>query len=120
MTGPLLSRYFAGKDSRYLVALAELAIPPLSLLVMLFFLATSSALALLSGPWVALACSLWMVLFLYVISGQIQRRAPLATWLYLASSPFYVAWKIPLYAAMLIRKKSASWIRTARESEKTA
>jgi cellulose synthase/poly-beta-1,6-N-acetylglucosamine synthase-like glycosyltransferase len=120
MTGPLLGRFFACKDSRYLVALAELAIPPLSLLVILFFLATSGALALLSGPWVALACSLWMVLFLYVISGQIQRRAPLATWLYLASSPFYVAWKIPLYAAMLIRKKSASWIRTARESEKTA
>jgi hypothetical protein len=58
---------------------------------------------------------LWAILAFYVISGQIQRKAPLSTWLVLAAAPFYILWKIPLYAAMMLRKKSGAWIRTTRE-----
>jgi cellulose synthase/poly-beta-1,6-N-acetylglucosamine synthase-like glycosyltransferase len=117
MTGPLL-RLFAEKGRiRFLYALLELAVPPLSLLVMLFAFATAGSLLLLKSGWIMFATSFWLILVFYVVSGQIQRRAPLSTWLYLATAPLYVLWKIPLYAAMVLRKKSTAWVRTTRESE---
>lgn len=115
MTGPLLRLFASTGNSRYLYGAAELAIPPLSLLVLFFSLGTLGSL-LLGQPWTGLAASFWIVMVFYVVSGQIQRRAPLSTWLYLATAPLYVIWKIPLYAAMLIRKKSTEWVRTTRES----
>jgi cellulose synthase/poly-beta-1,6-N-acetylglucosamine synthase-like glycosyltransferase len=115
MGPPLLKQFAQTGRIRYLVALAELATPPLSLLVMLFMLGTACSILLLDGPWILAASSWWAILALYVISGQIQRKAPLYTWMVLAASPLYILWKIPLYAAMLIRKKSTDWVRTTRE-----
>ena len=117
MSLPLLKLFLTTGRLRYLHALADLTIPPLSLLVMLFAIGTAVALLLLKGAWLMLAASFWLILFFYVISGQIQRRAPLSTWLYLATAPVYILWKIPLYLGMLFKKKSSSWVRTARESE---
>ena len=118
MTLPLLKLFAATGQTRYLYALAELATPPLSLLVMLFSLATAGTLMLLDGAWLMLAASFWLILVFYVISGQIQRRAQLSTWLYLATAPLYILWKIPLYAGMMLKKKSTAWVRTEREAEK--
>jgi len=115
MAGPLLNLFLKTKDTCYLYALAELATPPLSLLVMLITLATAGSLLMLKGAWIIPVCCFWLILIFYVVSGQIQRRAPLSTWLYLASAPLYVLWKIPLYATMALQKKSTVWIRTARE-----
>jgi len=117
MTLPLLKLFATTGQTRYLYALAELATPPLSLLVMLFALATAGALMLLEGAWLMLATSFWLILVFYVISGQIQRRAPLSTWLYLAAAPLYILWKIPIYVGMILKKKSSTWIRTERESK---
>ena len=116
MTLPLLTLFAKTGNTRYLYALAELATPPLSLLVMLFSLATACTFLVLNGTWLYLAASFWLILVFYVISGQIQRRAPLSTWLYLAAAPLYILWKIPLYATMMVRKKSTDWVRTTRES----
>jgi len=118
MTMPLLKLFSKTGNTRYLYALAELATPPLSLLVMLFSLSTVGALTLLNGEWQIFAASFWFILVFYVISGQIQRRAPLSTWLYLAAAPLYILWKIPLYAGMMVKNKSTAWVRTAREAEK--
>jgi len=118
MTLPLLKLFATTGQTRYLYALAELATPPLSLLVMLFSLATSGSLMLLDGKWLMLAASFWMILVFYVISGQIQRRAPLSTWLYLTAAPLYILWKIPIYIGMILKKKSTAWIRTTRETER--
>ena len=118
MTLPLLKLYAATGQTRYLYALAELATPPLSLLIMLFSLASAGALMLLEGAWLILAASFWLILVFYVISGQIQRQAQLSTWLYLATAPLYILWKIPIYAGMMLKKKSTAWVRTAREAEK--
>ncbi|NTW52117.1 MAG: glycosyltransferase family 2 protein [Chlorobiaceae bacterium] len=115
MAGPLLKLFAKTGRIRYLVALAELATPPLSMLVMLFVLGTAASILLLKGPWLLTVISWWIILVLYVISGQIQRKAPLSTWMVLAAAPLYILWKIPLYAAMLIRKKSTAWVRTTRE-----
>jgi 1,2-diacylglycerol 3-beta-glucosyltransferase len=116
MSGPLLKLFATTGNARYLYALAELATPPLSLLVMLFTAATAGAILALKGVWLMLAASYWLILTFYVISGQIQRKAPLSTWLYLAAAPLYVLWKIPLYIAMALHKKSSTWVRTTRES----
>jgi len=117
MSAPLFRLFATTKDRRYLFALAELTVPPLSLLVILFSLATAGAFLLLKGGWLLLALSFWLILLFYVASGQIQRHAPLSTWFYLAAAPIYILWKIPLYAAMLLKKGSSEWVRTARESE---
>lgn len=117
MSAPLFRLFATTKDRRYLFALAELTVPPLSLLVILFSLATAGAFLLLEGGWLPLALSFWLILLFYVASGQIQRHAPLSTWFYLAAAPIYILWKIPLYAAMLLKKGSSEWVRTARESE---
>lgn len=116
MSGPLLKLFIKTGKPRYLYALAELATPPLSLLVMLFTIATACALLALKGVWLILPASFWMILLFYVFSGQIQRHASLSTWLYLAAAPLYVLWKIPIYIAMIVSKKSSVWVRTARES----
>ncbi|HWR01739.1 MAG TPA: glycosyltransferase [Chlorobaculum sp.] len=115
MAAPLLKLFMRTGRIRYLVALAELATPPLSMLVILFVLGTAASILLLKGPWLPVTISWWGILVLYVVSGQIQRKAPLSTWMVLAAAPFYILWKIPLYAAMLIRKKSSAWVRTTRE-----
>ena len=119
MTLPLLILFAKTGQIRYLFALAELATPPLSLLVMLFSIATACSLLVLKGGWLILAASFWVILVFYVISGQIQRHAPLSTWLYLVTAPFYILWKIPLYTGMLLKRKSSAWVRTTREIEKT-
>ncbi|MBN1929744.1 MAG: glycosyltransferase [Chlorobiaceae bacterium] len=116
MALPLLKLFARTGKPKYLVAFAELAIPPLSLLALLFAIVSLLALLTLHGPWLATVAGWWAILILYVFSGQIQRKAPLSTWLVLAAAPFYILWKIPLYAAMLIRKKSSAWVRTTRES----
>jgi cellulose synthase/poly-beta-1,6-N-acetylglucosamine synthase-like glycosyltransferase len=116
MGGPLMKQFAKTGRIRYLVALAELATPPLSLLVMLFMVGTAGSILLPDGPWMLVAGSWWAILVFYVVSGQIQRKAPLSTWMVLAAAPLYVLWKIPLYAAMLIRKKSSAWVRTTREA----
>ena len=118
MTVPLLKLFLTTGNTRHIYALAELATPPLSLLVMLFSLATAGAFLLLKSSWLILAISFWMILVFYVISGQIQRHAPLSTWLYLAAAPLYILWKIPLYAGMMLKKQSSTWVRTTRETEK--
>ncbi|MEE9904511.1 MAG: glycosyltransferase [Chlorobium sp.] len=120
MTWPLLRHFFSTGRSSYLTALAELAIPPLSMLVLIYAVGTIAALLLGNPLWQIIAATWWTILFIYVASGQIQRKAPPATWAILLAAPFYILWKIPIYAAMILRKKSASWVRTTREHKKTA
>jgi cellulose synthase/poly-beta-1,6-N-acetylglucosamine synthase-like glycosyltransferase len=115
MTLPLIRLFRERRQTRFLYAFAELVIPPLSILAMLFGLATCAA-PFLGLPWIALAASFWFVLAFYLVSGQIQRKAPASTWLYLAAAPLYMLWKIPIYAGMLISRKNTTWIRTTREA----
>ena len=118
MTLPLLKLFATTGNFRYLYALAELATPPLSLLVMLFSVTTTGAFFFLKSSWVILAISFWLILVFYVISGQIQRKAPLSTWLYLTAAPLYVLWKIPIYFGMMLKNKTSEWVRTTRETGK--
>ena len=118
MTPHLLRLLVKNGDPVYLFAWAELALPPLALLVLLALLAGGLGLQL-GGAWMLGALTFWPILFAYVVSGQIQRGAPRSTWAYLLAAPAYVLWKIPIYAAMFFRKQGSAWVRTARENRAT-
>lgn len=114
MTAPLLRQFISTGRPKFLYAWADLALPPLGLLVLLF-IPGSIAGILLGKFWVWISASYWMITLWYFISGQIQRRAPLTTWLSLFAAPLYVLWKIPIYLKMAVRKKGEEWVRTTRE-----
>ncbi len=116
MAPMLFRRWITERDSCYFHALCELTLPPLSLLVLATGLTTVST-ALWLPQWVGLVAVLWLVLAGYVASGQIQRRAPLTTWLYLVTAPFFVLWKISLYLKMAAGIQTAHWSRTSREAD---
>ncbi|TNJ37001.1 glycosyltransferase family 2 protein [Prosthecochloris vibrioformis] len=115
MTGPLLRQFFTTGQSKFLYAWADLALPPLGLLVLLFIPGTIAGI-LLGKFWVWVSASYWMITLLYLIAGQIQRKAPLATWLSLFAAPVYVLWKIPIYLKMAVGKQRKDWVRTTRET----
>jgi cellulose synthase/poly-beta-1,6-N-acetylglucosamine synthase-like glycosyltransferase len=97
----------------------DLLVPPLALLVMLQggWLAvtvlaalvgfTSSAPAILAGVGLAMVG----VAVLAAWAGYGRRTLPFR---YLLLAPVYLAWKIPLYVALLIKGRQKSWERTAR------
>ncbi len=115
MSLPLLQLFIQSGKPRYFFAFAELATPPLSLLAMLIALGTAASLPL-GMPWIGLAACHWAILVFYLVSGQIQRQAPATTWMYLAAAPLYMLWKLPIYAGMLLNRRNAAWVRTARET----
>ena len=103
-----------------LVAAADLAIPPLSLLCVLWF-----AIAILSAAlaWFDLA-ELWL-LYVSVVAGAILFASILAAWARFARHvisapallgiPMYILAKLPIYLTFLI-KRQTSWVRTKRDS----
>jgi cellulose synthase/poly-beta-1,6-N-acetylglucosamine synthase-like glycosyltransferase len=115
MTGPLVRLFANTGNPKFLCAWADLAIPPLGLLVLLFIPGTIAGI-LLGKPWAWISAAYWLVILSYLLSAQIQRKAPLSTWLSLLAAPVYVLWKIPIYLKMLIGKQGKGWVRTTREA----
>lgn len=102
-----------------LLAIAlDLAIPPLSLLVMLWL--GTLGLTLLAG---VLRLS-WLPAVIAAISGGLIGTAVVVAWLRfgrntlpaqtLLAVPFYLLWKIPLYFKFLV-KPQTQWVRTERD-----
>jgi len=109
-------RVFGPGGLAMLDALADLAVPPLAVLVL--------GLAALTGiawfwhpPTLPLCLAGDASLAAFVLCGLAIRRANLATWLALFAAPVYILWKVPLYAAMLLTRRQG-WIRTRRKSER--
>ncbi len=103
-----------------LLALAlELAVPPLSLLVMLWGVALviSGIAALLGGAG--------LPLYLLALEGGLLVTAITAAWAKfgrghvsgtaLLAAPLYVLWKIPLYVAFIVSRQT-DWVRTKRDA----
>lgn len=102
-----------------LLALAiDLAIPPLSLLVMLWIAATAiAALGALFGASdipLLLLIAQGVFMLLSIVVGWLkfgQQDIPLLT---LLSVPLYLLWKIPMYFKFLTRPQN-NWVRTERD-----
>ncbi|HXX93967.1 MAG TPA: glycosyltransferase family 2 protein [Planctomycetota bacterium] len=99
----------------------DLAVPPLSLLGMLWLFV--AALALTSALRGGSPLPLWVsgasgVLFgaglLTAWAGHLRKQVGLLTLLCL---PFYVLWKVPLYVGFLFLRET-KWIRTPREGDR--
>jgi len=111
----------SGQRALWILAL-DLLIPPLALYVLVLGLALvlAGAAAGLVGPVFGPAA--WV---LAVAAGALVTAVGLAWWRYgrhllsageLLSTPMYAIWKVPVYLAYLLRRRSG-WVRTRRKSE---
>ncbi|HIK15187.1 MAG TPA: glycosyltransferase family 2 protein [Leptolyngbyaceae cyanobacterium M33_DOE_097] len=99
----------------------DLAIPPLSMLVLLWLAATlfAAATALVTGfqagLWFLLLCGGLIAVAIFLAWFRFCRaELPLKT---LLAIPLYVLWKIPLYFKFLV-KPQTKWVRTDRDATK--
>jgi Glycosyltransferase like family 2 len=99
----LLARGVRHRDPACLEAAWFLATPPFALAVLSLVLGT--ALAAVAGAWVAVAVMAGglAVTALTLVTGLLQARAGLRTWLALAAAPWYVAWKAVVQVKALVR-----------------
>ncbi|MGG6294506.1 glycosyltransferase family 2 protein [Leptolyngbya sp. AN02str] len=102
-----------------LLALAlDLAVPPLSLVVMLWMaglLVTAIAGLLGASWWPALwLCGGGLLMFASIVAGWYAYACKTISARRLLGVPFYVLWKVPLYAAFLVRRQT-KWVRTERD-----
>jgi cellulose synthase/poly-beta-1,6-N-acetylglucosamine synthase-like glycosyltransferase len=102
----------------------DLAIPPLSLLVM-----TTGLLVALAIVFAAVGVASWWpasvlgigagLLASSVIAGWARHCRRQVPWQALVTAPFYAAWKAPIYLAFLGRRQR-EWVRTERDAPTTA
>ena len=108
------------KQKRFELALIawDLAIPPLSLLVLFWLIITSL------GIGFSIITTAWFPMLLAIIAGMLLFLGILIAWLFFGQAdlsiqtlllfPLYLLWKIPLYIAFLINPQK-QWIRTERD-----
>jgi cellulose synthase/poly-beta-1,6-N-acetylglucosamine synthase-like glycosyltransferase len=101
---------------------ADLIVPPLSLLVLLIGAAALTSLITynISGSPVALTINLLALLLvgLATIASWVRFARKVIPGRALVLAPFYLLWKLPIYAALLIGRRQKAWIRTERTSGK--
>lgn len=101
---------------RFFPVLMDLIIPPLALLVVLSGAGLMVA-AVFVPEYLVMQLVFLAILVLYVCSGQLQRRADLKLWGYLAVAPIFILWKLSIYLKMITRGKKLGWDRTVRKAE---
>lgn len=116
-TMPVLLRALLKKRRwRYAEAIMDLAVPPLSILVVVQALLLAAT-PILSPIWLYVLGFTAAATVFHVFSGLILGRAPLAVWLALTTVPAFIAWKLLLYVSAIFRPPEHIWVRTPRESQ---
>jgi cellulose synthase/poly-beta-1,6-N-acetylglucosamine synthase-like glycosyltransferase len=100
----------------------ELAVPPLSLLIAVWAVLLAVCLVWWQGAGGSWAPAVTLMGGAVLMGGAIfagwvkygRRTLPLMT---LLTAPIYVAWKLPIYAKMLISREK-TWVRTERDGSK--
>jgi cellulose synthase/poly-beta-1,6-N-acetylglucosamine synthase-like glycosyltransferase len=110
----LLAAGWRRRSPALAAALLDLALPPLSVLIM--FSAGLLLLAALAGGETAavIAAACLAGLALYVVRGLVAARLPLGAYASLLYAPVYICWKLWLFAGEFIRRRDPDWVRTAR------
>jgi cellulose synthase/poly-beta-1,6-N-acetylglucosamine synthase-like glycosyltransferase len=116
---PRLVGWSLRKGSFRLLAMAlDLAVPPLALLCLLWFLVLAGAavMAARTGYRIPLGAGVGEGLFLggavlAAWGGHLRNKIPFITLLW---APFYIFWKIPLYLRFVFARER-KWVRTPRE-----
>ncbi len=100
----------------YLDALLDTVVPPLTILVMLTLIC--GAVSLLTFPVLTILFAVDLALIaLTIATALIQLRAPVKVWLYIATIPVFMAWKLPLLFKVFTGKTETGWARTPRDEE---
>jgi cellulose synthase/poly-beta-1,6-N-acetylglucosamine synthase-like glycosyltransferase len=112
----LLARAFAHRDASCLEAAWFLSTPPFALAAVSALLAVAIAAA--AGAWTvaAIFAVAFALLVLALMTGLIQARAGLRTWLALLAAPWYLVWKtaIQLRALASVARRDDYYGPTAR------
>ncbi len=111
---PLASRALAARDLSAAVTLAELALPPLSVVVALELAAAAIAAAFGGSAARAIGLAAPLGLAFYVAAGFGLSGLRPRSYLALLHAPGYVLWKLALYGRELLRRRDPAWVRTAR------
>ncbi|MEI6043207.1 MAG: glycosyltransferase family 2 protein [Chloroflexota bacterium] len=118
---PLLRRAIAKADFVAFDRAFDLIIPPLALLVMGLVALTVVDVGLwlvLGGELLGATVLAWLGLLagmvLFVFGGLLVARAPFFAFIALLFAPFYIIWKMRIYAKMLFRRIPQEWVRTSR------
>ncbi len=108
------------KRWKLLTLALELAIPPLSLLVIFWGMGMSGSIALQLAGKGAFSTLFFVLIgsmiFTAIFIAWLKFGRQLISGLTLLKIPFYLMWKIPIYLAFLI-KPEKNWIRTERDSK---
>lgn len=98
----------------------DLLTPPVGILVgvpVLMLLVVVPLSMLLPGP-LTFAGWAWLVVLLgaafYVVGGLLVSNADRRAYLYLLFTPFFLIWKLRIYAMMLLGRGPRGWVRTER------
>jgi cellulose synthase/poly-beta-1,6-N-acetylglucosamine synthase-like glycosyltransferase len=120
VTAPRLLATACARRSAGLAALAlELAVPPLSFLVLAWCLAAAAAAWAGSPLALRLALASGGLLFLSVVAGWVRFLGAIETLRAIIRVPLYVASKVPLYLAFLTRREKR-WTKTPRDRDAAA
>lgn len=118
VTPAAFARSLLRADVRGVCAALDLSVPPLALLAML----NAAALALALGA-ILLGAAAWPAIVLLAVGLVAAAAVVLAWWregrrfasgATLLRLPFYVLWKLPLYAGMLLKGAPKEWLRSGR------
>jgi hypothetical protein len=111
---PLIGRAVRGRSWMSLDAAIDQLIPPLSVPFALG--GACLVLSVLAGAWLAAALAAASVIgqAVYLLAALGLVGASRREYLSLALAPFYIAWKVSLYARAAFGSRSTRWVRTAR------
>jgi len=100
----------------------DLAIPPLSFMVVLLLCVSALTIAsgLTGGPWTPaiIAAGSLLAVPVSVFLGWAKHARHTMPLMTLLAAPLYVLWKIPIYLMFLVRRET-NWVRTARDIHET-
>jgi 1,2-diacylglycerol 3-beta-glucosyltransferase len=102
------------RDLARLDAIAEVCLPPLSLLVGVLALALGLAAALRWQPGIVGASVLVGVLGFHLVVGMALARLAPRAYLSILYAPLYVLWKIGVYLRAAVQRGAMPWMRTVR------
>ena len=103
---------------RFLDAILEWIVPPLSLLSVVQI--ALLLLAMVIRPfWTQVFLVTAFCTIVYVVAGLYRMRAPAGVWKRLLLAPLFLFWKIPFYVRLARSDRPNDWERTQRQAEAT-
>lgn len=100
----------------YVDALLDTLVPPLTLLVAMTLFCGLFSFLTFPGFTILFAVSIGFI-GLTIVAALAQLRAPIKVWLYIATVPVFMAWKLPLLFKVFTGKTETGWERTPRDEE---